>query len=106
MLAAKFSRQKTGTVYGVGAIILIMGIVVSMIEVSAHSHSDPSIKASLAITQLLTACESYQVEYRKWPQVATNAELVKTLGGDNPRKLEFLSLKPRELDAQGRYDDP
>jgi type II secretory pathway pseudopilin PulG len=58
-----------------------------------------------AIVQIQTAIEAYDTEYSEMPDASNNAHLIKVLSGDNPRKIEFISIKSSELSPDGQVLD-
>jgi hypothetical protein len=55
--------------------------------------------------QVQIAILNYETEYGSSPSGKTNAELVRELEGDNPRKIEFLSLRPSDKNIKGEMLD-
>jgi type II secretory pathway pseudopilin PulG len=62
-------------------------------------------KASDQANQIYTACLAYKTEYGTLPENSENYRLIKILCGDNPRKIEFLSLIPRDVNPNGEMID-
>jgi hypothetical protein len=57
------------------------------------------------LAQVHTAVLSYETEYGVSPPGSDNASLIKALEGDNPRKIEFINLKPTDTDSAGEIID-
>jgi type II secretory pathway pseudopilin PulG len=62
-------------------------------------------QAGIAITQIQTACLNYYTEYSTPPESSENYRLIKILCGDNPRRIAFLSVMPRDLNPNGEMID-
>src|SRR5579863_3754577 len=58
-------------------------------------------KTYALMEQIQTAILNYQTEYGVPPAGNDNAILIRVLEGDNPRKIEFLSLRPVDTNAKG-----
>jgi hypothetical protein len=52
-----------------------------------------------------TACLSYLTEYDQLPPSSDNQKLTSALLGDNPRKIVFISLSKRQLNADHEMVD-
>ncbi|MCE0485164.1 MAG: hypothetical protein LV479_13125 [Methylacidiphilales bacterium] len=71
----------------------------------------PSIKATqraktnATMEAIQTAIVAYQTEYGTSPPEDSNAELAKVLEGANPRRIAFISMLPRDSNAQGEILD-
>ena len=55
--------------------------------------------------QVQTAISSYQTEYGVPPPGNDNASVVRALEGDNPRKIEFLTVKESDKNSKGEILD-
>jgi type II secretory pathway pseudopilin PulG len=87
---------------GVLVLILIMALLPN-----SPGHLEGAKRASVTnhANQIFSACTAYHAEYGELPSTSENYRLVKILVGDNPRKIEFLSLKPSDLTPNGDMID-
>ena len=99
-------KKRFWTIYGVLALILLVLLVMATSTGPAQFTLALKAEASDEAGQIHTACQSYAVEYGAFPQTPENYRLIKILCGDNPRKIEFISLKPRQVSPNGEMIDP
>jgi len=62
-------------------------------------------KAKNAVVQLVTAAKFYKDEYGEPPK-GDGKSILRTLQKDNPRKIVFLEISPKELSKEGIFLDP
>jgi len=62
-------------------------------------------KAKNAVCQLVIAAKSYKDEYGEPPK-GSSKSILRTLQNDNPRKIVFLEISPKELSKDGIFLDP
>ena len=62
-------------------------------------------KAKNAVYQLVTAARAYKEEYGEPPK-GDRKSILRTLQNDNPRKIVFLEISPKELSKDGIFLDP
>jgi hypothetical protein len=98
------SKIQLGTPYAILAALIILAIIFTMIE-NAHRVS-PNIKEATYAEQISVACETFRMEYGALPETTENYRLKKILCGDNLRKIEFISLKLRDVNVNGEMIDP
>jgi hypothetical protein len=63
------------------------------------------VKTQIDVESFATALDSYAVEYGYHPERAP-AELLRTLRGDNKRKIVFFECAARSVNAGGEFTDP
>ena len=96
----------------ISIIIVLMGILIPTIhgiQIAANKA-----RAKAAIQSLCTAAKSYHAEYGKWPEPASDSDLVLTFNGlvhpvtgqkatsgqaagDNPRAIRFMEIQSRDV---------
>jgi type II secretory pathway pseudopilin PulG len=100
-------KKRFWTPYGVLAMLLVLVLLVA-----ASLPGSGPLKAGIRVavlnqvSQIYTACQNYQIEYGTLPETSENYRLKKILCGDNPRKIEFLSLKTGQINPNGEIIDP
>ena len=99
-------RRKQWAIYGLLALALGFAFIPDSSFDSGIFGPAHRAEASSEISQILTACVRYYVEYGAMPQSAKNSQLIKSLSSDNPRKIPFLSLQPTQLNSKGEMVDP
>jgi Type II secretion system (T2SS), protein G len=62
-------------------------------------------RAHTTVVSLAAAVKQYKAEYGSLP-TGTEAEIVRALLGDNPRKIVFFEPRPKDLNADGELLDP
>ena len=62
-------------------------------------------KAKNAVDMLIIAAKAYKEEYGEPPK-GDSRSVLHTLQSDNPRKIVFLEISPKELSKDGIYLDP
>ena len=91
--------------------IILFGVVflvaVSLFIPSFNDGDRPArtVKAENAVRQLVTAAEAYNEEYGEPPRGDRKA-ILRALQNDNPRKVVFLEISPKDLSTDGIYLDP
>jgi hypothetical protein len=63
------------------------------------------VLARMEMAVLKGALENYASTYGMYPTGAP-AIVLKTLLGDNPRRIAFLNINPRSINSNGEYVDP
>ncbi len=63
-------------------------------------------EASLEMGAITMASKDYAKEYGMLPPASENYRLFAFLSGDNPRKIEFVSLKKSQMNANREMIDP
>jgi hypothetical protein len=58
---------------------------------------NPSATTVALLNDLRTACEGYRMEYGTWSPTFENYRLVECLLGNNPRKIQFINLTPKQF---------
>jgi hypothetical protein len=101
-------KRRFWTIYGVLAALGLLALLVMTTLTGEPAQLSMALKAGAAAeaSQVYTGCQSYMAEYGALPQTSENYRLIKILCGDNPRKIEFISLKPRQLSPNGEDIDP
>ena len=100
-------RKRRWTFYGVAALILFILFVVACLD-----GSGPNIRVarrmytSNQVSLINAACQNYAIEYGALPPTSENYRLKKILCGDNQRKIEFLTLNPKDVSPNGEMIDP
>jgi type II secretory pathway pseudopilin PulG len=82
-------------------------LVASVFLPSFNDGIGPARKAMAknAVLQLVTAAKAYKEEYGKPPK-GDSQSVLRILQNDNPRKIVFLEISPKELSKDGIYLDP
>lgn len=57
------------------------------------------------MANLVAALHQYQAEYGLFP-TGEAAQILKTLRGENSRKIVFFSVPPRSVNTRGEFIDP
>jgi len=105
--AEPFQKKRVVTGYGVCAVVIILAFLLTIGSMGLRNSAfDRRTRIYVLVTNIQTAILAYQTEYGIPPEAASNFRLVKVLTGDNPRKIEFLSLKPSQLNPDGEIIDP
>jgi hypothetical protein len=99
-------KKRRWTIYGVCALFIILAFTLLLPGRGGPGRAAFKAEASEEANQVYIACQSYLTEYRTLPQTSENYRLIKILCGDNPRKMEFISLKPRQVSPNGEDIDP
>ena len=109
----KPAKRKVWTVYGIVALVLLLALILAIFSGSVILRAGPAAlraarraQAANEINQIQTACLGYYTEYAQMPDSPENSRLIKSLTGDSPRKIQFLSLNPRDLNSKGEMIDP
>ena len=90
--------------------LLVYGILCGIIAAIVLPHSSRKRKpripmARIEISNLNAAFNQYHAEYGVIPQ-GTNSAVLKTLLGDNPRKIQFFNANPQRINSMGEFMDP
>lgn len=92
-------------------VLLVLGVYVALIIVGTL-FPEPSggertkrAQARVETAQLATALTAYHTEYSR-PLEGELPHILTTLAGDNPRKIVFMELNPKSLNAKGEFVDP
>ncbi len=112
LIMACFSAEVRGSIrrnklaYFIWMIAALFGLY-AIFATDSHGvlSGEKKAKTFNLMEQVQTAILNYQLEYDAPPPGKTNAELIRALSGDNPRNIEFLNLKPDEIDPQGNLLD-
>jgi len=100
-------KKRSRTIYGVVALALFILLVMAGLDGSGpHLVVARSAKASSQASLIGVGCQAYETEYGTLPPTLENHRLIKILCGDNPHKIEFLSLKPSDISPNGEMIDP
>ena len=103
----KAPKKRFWTIQGVSLVLLVLLVLAALTLTSTGPlKSAVRAKASIQASQIYTACQAYKTEYGTLPESSENYRLIKILCGDNPRKIEFLTLKPSDLSPNGEMIDP
>ena len=91
-------------------IIFFASAVLLLASVFIPSFSDGvsparKAKAKNAVDMLTIAAKAYKEEYGESPK-GDRVSILRTLHNDNPRKIVFLEISPKELSKEGIYLDP
>ncbi len=84
-------------------------IVVLFVGLFGRTHPPRwRIVQAMDVQLIAGAVQYYEKEYGVMPPVTSNAQFIKVLMGDNPRKIEFIDMGPRqdERNANGEMIDP
>ena len=100
-------KNKRGIVLAICALSALIIALPFCIVVRSHPPRWWIVQAM--DVQLITGgVQYYKKEYGVMPPVTSNAQLIKVLMGDNPRKIEFIDMGPGqdERNASGEMIDP
>jgi hypothetical protein len=100
-------KKRFWTPYGVLAfsiILLLLGAVLT--GTGGPGLAAYRAEAAQQLDSIKTACLNYQSEYNKLPETSENYRLVAILCGDNMRKIQFLYVKPPDLNPNREMIDP
>ena len=64
-----------------------------------------TIRTREVLSQVYGGILAYETEYGTQPTSSNNLDVVEILKGKNPRKIEFISFSPWELDPKGEVID-
>lgn len=85
----------------VAVIVALVFCAIRTVHVCGVSES---AKTMGALAALKCSLEDYRSDYGRYP-LGNNAAIYKALKGENPKKIEFLRLRPGALNAQGQIVD-
>jgi ABC-type transport system involved in multi-copper enzyme maturation permease subunit len=84
----------------------LFGALVVFVPIRVYRPPEPGeLRIETTMKSLQIACESYFTEFGSYPS-GSNREIVRTLCGDNPRKIIFLELASRDTNSTGQVVDP
>lgn len=90
----------------VGAAVVLAGVIVLVVVRPARQRA----RAQHDTDVLRVALAFYRHDYGEFPSgsPATIARLLRgeSVGGQNPRRLDYIEIHPRELNADGELIDP
>lgn len=102
----KLTKRKVWSIYGVAALVLWAAVISAVFPGSGALGAAHRAEAANEASQILIACRNYDAEYGQMPESPENARLIKSLTGNNPRKIPFLMLKASQLNSNGEMIDP
>jgi hypothetical protein len=87
--------------------LLVLGLFVSFLfpAMGPGISYAPKAAAKNAVIQLAIAAKAYKQEYGEPPK-GDNRSILRTLQDDNPRKIVFIELNPKEISKDGFFLDP
>ena len=90
----------------IASIILVL-LLVSLLfpAVRIGPESGGRAQAKNDVTQLVMAAKAYISEYGKPPEGDPQA-IIRSLLGENPRKIVFMELQSKQLSKEGLFIDP
>jgi hypothetical protein len=86
-------------------IVLVADFFIVTPKVQAMRGMANEVRARTDATCLKMALDQFAVEYGYHPE-GSPAELLRTLRGDNKRKIVFIECAARSVNASGEYVDP
>jgi len=91
----------------VALFILILGIIISLLfpAVGPGLGYSPKADAMNTVIQLVTAAKAYKEEYGEPPK-GDSKSILRVLQNDNPRKIVFIELNPKDISKKGILVDP
>jgi hypothetical protein len=87
------------------AFLIALILIGMIIPVSGPKRAGEKIQCELELTDINTALHNYQIQYGSYP-TGNRAEIIKSLTGNNPRKIQFLFLNFNNLNSATEYLDP
>ncbi len=84
-------------------IVLLLTVFLHPLNNKNNLVKKSQVKAELSM--LITAAKAYQVEYGV-PLEGDSIAQIQTLQGNNPRKLLFIEINPKEMSKEGLFFDP
>ena len=87
----------------IAGILVSAGIIWPIVNDTCAYPKSAAAKRDLI--GLMSAFEAYKMTYNAYPS-GKYAQIVSALGGENPSRLEFLMVRPRNLNAGGEFLDP
>jgi hypothetical protein len=104
------NKNRRVTIYGVVALVSVLALVSSLRVSGTDSNGAMEVRLKNELSQVQTAVLCYLTEYNVYPAATNNAAFVKILTGatkvQNSRGIEFLSIKPSDMNAKGELLDP
>lgn len=99
------SAMKRLAEFSVVAFIAALLLVIFWSSLSHTKPKEPGIKAvGSEMSSFLRAIESYQMVFDS-PPVGTVSNVMRSLFGDNQRRMQFLSLNARSINPKGEFVD-
>jgi hypothetical protein len=109
MVFIKQSSKESFWLSSIGKTIIVGFVLLVLLSSIVSSTGPPSTAKRFRTAALATnvdlACQNYRTEYGTLPSASENKRLVAALCGDNPHKIEFLSLKKTDLNPNGELID-
>src|SRR5260221_10165371 len=101
------SVKRTRTILLVLALLgfLIMMVLAIVLPLLAGSRRRRIAEAEDAMAHFIAGVQQYRTEYGTLP-ARDSTNILKALFGDNPRKIPFLLVPSRSLNAKGEWLDP
>jgi hypothetical protein len=88
---------------------VLFGLLLFAVVMFGESSAGTAVrraKAQNSVEQIVTACQAFKTEYSALPETPENYRLIEILRGENPQKIEFLTLKKSEVNANEEMIDP
>jgi type II secretory pathway pseudopilin PulG len=100
-------KKPAGILYGFLGLFIVLFLAAYAVT-PVERGIDKSRRNALIqrLGQVQAAALNYYTEYSVYPVAPDNVTLIQKLTNDNPRHIEFLSLKPSDQNAQGEMLDP
>jgi hypothetical protein len=87
-----------------GAVIIIL-LTFMILPAGSRGRRKGTSVVVLELSCFIVALKEYQVEFKSLP-VGNDAEIAKSLMGNNEKQMQFLEFKPSRIDSEGRILDP
>lgn len=89
---------------GLAAILFILLGPMLPMGCDPHRERFGNSVARARVSQVCAALKQYRTEYGAMP-AGSQAEIMNTLRGANPRKIVFFEARPQDFNQQGEYID-
>ena len=104
-LRAEGEKGRGRLVFAAVAVLTIAGFAVSAFTSDASASQSRVARLPQEIKTLQEAVALHTKEYGTTPS-GSSTEIVRTLAGENPRKIHFLKIQADEVSPEGKWLDP
>ncbi len=103
-LAIRFWDHLAHIAPALGLVFCIVAILSSALSVSAYVgiKTSKAARTQNQMSQITTAFLNYETEYGVPPPAQDPAGFIRALVDDNPRRIAFLNVSPKDLDSHGQ----
>ncbi len=103
-------KKRVVTIYGIVALLIVVAFLLTLSTSNAALTMAKKSKLANETEQVKAAVAGYYTEYSLYPTTSDNATLINILTGvtadGNMRRIQFLTIKPSDLNARDEMLDP